>query len=116
MSETDSAKKRSGSEGEVDDGRRCRQSGRSGGDEEKASGDRQKAASLGMPDGGVDGKDESVGHKFRSISVCCTRNRHSPVNFTTSYCCGPACCPIDSVRSSRSSRRQSQGGSDWDGC
>ena len=56
-SETDSVKKRSGSEGEGDDGRCCRQSGGSSGDEEKASGDRQKAAGLGMPDGGVDGKD-----------------------------------------------------------
>ena len=38
-----------------------------------------------------------------------------PVDFTTSYCCGSACCPIDRVPGSRSSRRRSQGGSDWDG-
>ena len=74
-----------------------------------------KAAGLGTPDGGVDGKDESAGHKFQSISVWCTRNRHSPVDFTTLYCCGPACCPTDRVRSSRSLRQRSQGGSDWNG-
>ena len=36
-SETDCEKSRSGSQGEGDDGRHCRQSGGSGGDEEKAS-------------------------------------------------------------------------------
>ena len=62
MSETDCEKSHSGSEGEGDDGRRCRQSGGSGGDEEKAGGDREKAGLLGTTDGGVDGQDESAGH------------------------------------------------------
>ena len=44
-SETDSTKKRSGSEREGDDGRRCRQSGGSGGHEEKqAKTDRKQQA------------------------------------------------------------------------
>ena len=39
--------------------------------------------------------------------VCCTRNRHSLVDFLTSYRCAPACCPTDRVGSKRSSRRRS---------
>ena len=116
MSEMDCEKSRSESQGEGDDGRYCRQSSGSGGDEEKASRDRQKAGVLGMPNGRVDGKDESAGHKFRRISVCRTRNSHSPVDFSTSYRCAPTCCPTDRVGSRRSLRQRSQGGSDWDGC
>ena len=62
--------------GKRDDGRCCRQSGGSGGDDEKASGDGQKIGVLGTADGGVDGKDESAGHQFQGISVCSTCNRH----------------------------------------
>ena len=72
----DCEKSRLESQGEGNDGRRCRQSGGSGGDEEKASGDRQKTRVLRTADGGVDGKDESVGHQFQGISVCYTCNRH----------------------------------------
>ena len=92
-SKTDCKKSRSGSEGEGDDRRRCHQSGGSGGNEEKASGDRQEVGVLGTVDGGVDGQDESVGHQFQGISFCRTCNRHSPVDFSTLYRCALAHCP-----------------------
>ena len=109
-------KSRSGSKGEGDDRRRCRESGGSGGDEEKASGDRQEVGVLGTADGRVDGQDESAGHQFQGISFFRTHNRHSLVDFSTSYRYAPTCCPTDRVGSRRLSRRRSQGGSDRDGC